>query len=67
MAQSPPTAPEPVTNISLSDECFVNLIVLLIAGGQNFGQGAKNENISECSPNKHTSKVWKKLNEDLFS
>ena len=29
MAQSPPTALAPVTNISLSDECFVNLIVWL--------------------------------------
>ena len=66
MAQYPPTARELVTNISLSDECFVNLIVWLTAVGQNFGHGVENGNISEHSPNKHTSKIWNELNENLL-
>ena len=45
MAQSLPTALEPATNISLSDECFVNIIVWLTAGVQKLGQGSKKGNI----------------------
>ena len=45
MAQSLPTALEPVTNISLSDECFVDIIVWLTAGVQKLGQGSKKGNI----------------------
>ena len=66
MVQPPPTALEPVTNISLSNECFVNLIVWLTAGDQNFGHRAKNGQISEHSPNEHTRKVWKELIEKVF-
>ena len=67
MAQSPPTALEPLTNISIWDECFVNLMVWLTAGGQKFGHGAENRKNSEHSPNKHTGKVWNEQNENLFS
>ena len=67
MAQSLPTALESLKNISIWDECFVNLIVWLTAGGQKFGHGAKNLKISEHSPNKHTGKVWNEQNENLFS
>ena len=66
MAQSLPTALEPVTNISLSDECFVNLIVWLTVGGHKFGHRAENGQICERSPNKHISKFWNELNENLY-
>ena len=54
MAQSLSSALEPITNISVSDKCFVNLIAWLTEGGEKFGHGAKNGEISEHSPNKHT-------------
>ena len=57
MAQSSLTALEPVIDISLSDECFVNLIGWLTAGGHKLGHWAENDDISEHSSNKHNGKV----------
>ena len=59
LVQTAPTALEPVTITSLSNE-FVNLIAW--QRGQNFGHGAENEILSEHPSNKHTGKAWNELN-----